>query len=85
VAQVAALAGVKVLPCAGRATGTKVLPTWDGLIAPLPWGRGVIVCEPAIEVPREGWEAMVPAIEAALIRAADRAAALARGGARGAG
>lgn len=80
VAQVAALAGTKVLPCAGRASGARVLPTWDGLIAPLPWGRGVIVCEPPIEVPREGWEAAVPAIQAALIRAAERAAALVKAG-----
>jgi lysophospholipid acyltransferase (LPLAT)-like uncharacterized protein len=80
VAQVAALAGIRVLPCAGHATGTKVLPTWDGLIAPLPWGRGVLVAEPTIAVPREGWEEAVPEIQAALIRAAERAAALLKAG-----
>jgi len=76
VAQLAALAGVPVMACAGRATHTRVLPTWDGLIAVLPWGRGALVCEKPIVVPREGWEASIPAIEAALTRAAERAEAL---------
>lgn len=79
VAQVAALAGVPVMACAGRATHTRRLPTWDRLIAVLPWGRGVFVCEAPIDVPREGWETAVPAIEAALTRAAERAEALLRG------
>jgi lysophospholipid acyltransferase (LPLAT)-like uncharacterized protein len=78
VAQLAALSGVPVLPCAARATHTRVLPTWDGLIAVLPWGRGVIACEAPIAVPREGWEDALPAIEAALTRAGERAAAALR-------
>ena len=76
VAQVAALAGVPVVACAGRASHTRRLPTWNRLIAVLPWGRGVFVCEAPIPVPRDGWENAVPAIEAALTRAADRAESL---------
>lgn len=76
VAQLAAFSGAPVLPCAARATHVRLMRSWDRLIAPLPWGRGVIVVEPPIPVPRDGWEACLPAIEAALTRAADRAAGL---------
>ena len=54
------------------------LGTWDRMVLPLPFGRGALVCQPLIEVPREGWEASLPAIEAALTEAARRADALAR-------
>ena len=73
VAQLAGLAGVPVLPCAARTTRCWVLGTWDGMILPLPWGRGVLVCEPTIMVPRQAWQASLPAIAAAMTAAADRA------------
>jgi lysophospholipid acyltransferase (LPLAT)-like uncharacterized protein len=76
VAQVAGLSGMKVLPCAAQTSRRRVLPSWDRMVAPLPFGRGVVVCLPPIEVPREGWEASLPAIEAAMTAAADRADAL---------
>jgi lysophospholipid acyltransferase (LPLAT)-like uncharacterized protein len=72
VAQLAALAGVPVLPCAARATPRIVLGTWDRMPVPLPFGRGVIVCAPAIVVPREGWQDSLPAIEAAMTQAIER-------------
>jgi len=51
------------------------------MVLPLPFGRGVLVCEAPIRVPRQGWEASLPIIETALNAAADRADQL--GGARG--
>jgi hypothetical protein len=38
-----------------------------------PFARGGVVCGPVIPVPREGWEAQLPAIPTALDAAADRA------------
>ena len=73
VAQLAALSGVPILPCAARTTRARILPTWDRMILPLPWGRGVLVVGTPIAVPREGWEECVPAIAAALDAAARQA------------
>jgi len=76
VAQLAALAGVPVLPCSARSTRRQVLPTWDRMILPVPFGRGVLVCGAPIHVPRERWADSLPVIAAALTQAADEAAAL---------
>lgn len=76
VAQLAALAGVPVLPCAARSTRRRILPTWDRMILPLPFGRGVLVCGAPIEVPRDGWADSVPVLAAALTAVADEAEAL---------
>lgn len=76
VAQIAALAGVPVLPCAAQTSRRRVLRSWDRMVVPLPFGRGVMVCLPPITVPREGWESTLPTIAAALSEAADRADAL---------
>lgn len=73
VAQLAALSGVPVVPVAGRTSRRLVLNTWDRMAVPLPFGRGVMVCGPAITVPRYGWKEAVPAITAALNAVADRA------------
>lgn len=73
VAQLAVLAGVAVLPCAGQTSRKRVLGTWDRMVLPLPWGRGVLVCAPAVVVGREDAAAALPAIAAGL----DAAAALA--------
>jgi lysophospholipid acyltransferase (LPLAT)-like uncharacterized protein len=73
VAQLAALSGVPVLPCAAQTTRRWVLPTWDRMVIPKPFGRGVVVCLPTITVPRGGWQEAVPAIGAALTAAAERA------------
>jgi lysophospholipid acyltransferase (LPLAT)-like uncharacterized protein len=73
VAQLAALSGVKVLPCAAQTSRRYTLRSWDRMVLPLPFGRGVIVCGPAITVGREGAAAALPAIAAALTAAADRA------------
>jgi hypothetical protein len=36
---------------------------------PLPFGRGKLVFEPLITVPRQDWQAAIPGIEAALTAA----------------
>jgi lysophospholipid acyltransferase (LPLAT)-like uncharacterized protein len=76
VAQLAALAGVPVVPLAARTSRRIQLNTWDRMRVPLPFGRGVMVCGPAIEVPRNGWRDAVPVITEALNQAANRAEAL---------
>jgi lysophospholipid acyltransferase (LPLAT)-like uncharacterized protein len=73
VAQLAGLSGAPVLPVGAQTSRHRVLPTWDRMYVPLPFGRGVIVCGEPIEVPRDGWEAALPAIEAALSDVADAA------------
>ena len=73
VAQLAALAGAPILPVAAQTTRRRLLPTWDRMILPLPFARGVLVCGPPIRVPRAGWAGSLPAIAAALDSAADEA------------
>ena len=73
VAQLAALSGVRVLPCAAQTTRRWVLRTWDRMVVPKPFGRGVVVCLPTIAVSRHSWQEAVPAIAAALTAAAERA------------
>lgn len=73
VAQLAALAGVPILPCAARTSRQVLLSTWDRMGIPLPFGRGFVVCGPPIPVPRDGWRETLPAIAAALNRASERA------------
>ncbi len=76
VAQLAALSGVPVIPLAARSSLRITLNTWDRMPVPLPFGRGVMVCGPAINVARHGWQEAVPIISEALNRVADRAEAL---------
>jgi lysophospholipid acyltransferase (LPLAT)-like uncharacterized protein len=73
VAQLAALAGVPIVPCSAQTNRRRVLPTWDRMLLPLPWGRGVLVCGAPIVVPREGWVESLPVIAAALNAACVRA------------
>jgi lysophospholipid acyltransferase (LPLAT)-like uncharacterized protein len=56
VAQLAALSGCPVLPVAGSSTHRRILGSWDRMILPLPFGRGVLVCGAPVPVPRHGWE-----------------------------
>lgn len=74
VAQLAALAGVPVLPCAAATRWRVQLNTWDRMPIPLPFGRGVLVCGRGIAVPRDDWKAMMPAITEALNQTAEQAA-----------
>lgn len=78
VAQLAALAGAPVMPCAAQTSRRWVLPSWDQMVVPKPFGRGVVVCGPLIQVPRSSWQEALPAIDAALTAAAERADRLCR-------
>jgi lysophospholipid acyltransferase (LPLAT)-like uncharacterized protein len=73
VAQLAAFSGVPVLPCAAQTSRRHGLKTWDRMVLPLPFGRGVLVCRPTIAVPRDGGEAALAGIQAAMTEAADLA------------
>jgi lysophospholipid acyltransferase (LPLAT)-like uncharacterized protein len=73
VAQLAALSGVPVLPCAAQTTRRWVLRSWDRMVVPKPFGRGVVVCLPTIAVRRDAWQDALPAIGSALTAAAERA------------
>ena len=73
VAQIAAMAGVPVLPCAAQTSRRRVMRSWDRMVLPLPFGRGVLVCLPPIPVERQDWAASLPEIAAALTAAVDRA------------
>ena len=72
VAQLAALAGVPIVPVAARTSRRIQLNSWDRMPVPLPFGRGVVICGPAIHVPRSGWQDAVPAIAEALNAVAGR-------------
>lgn len=70
VLQLAALSGAPIVPCAAQSTRRRVLPTWDRMLLPVPWGRGVLVCGTPIQVPRTAWDQSLPTLEAALHDAA---------------
>ena len=73
VAQLAALSGAPVLPCAAQTSHRWTLGTWDRMVLPLPFGRGVLVCGAPIEVARDGAEAALPRIAAAITAATEEA------------
>jgi lysophospholipid acyltransferase (LPLAT)-like uncharacterized protein len=77
VAQLAALAGVPVVPVGAASSRHRILPSWDRMMLPLPFGRGVIALGPPIPVPRDGATEALPVIAEALnaaCAAADSAA-----------
>jgi lysophospholipid acyltransferase (LPLAT)-like uncharacterized protein len=76
VAQLSAIAGVPILPCAARTKRSLLINTWDSMSIPIPYGTGVMVCGPALNVPRYGWREALPSITRALNNVADRAAML---------
>jgi lysophospholipid acyltransferase (LPLAT)-like uncharacterized protein len=76
VAQLAALSGRQVLPCAAMTSNAKVLGSWDRMRLPLPFGRGVLICGEPVSVPRENWQSGVGTVTAALNAAMDRASGL---------
>ncbi len=73
VAQLAALSGIAVLPCAAQTSRRRRLGTWDRMVLPVPFGRGVIVCGAPIPVGRHEAAAALPRIAAALTEVADMA------------
>ena len=77
-AALAALSGAPVLPCAGRLRHQVRIGSWDRMILPLPFGRGVLVCLEPLTVARGAYEDATKVITAALTEAAMRAEALCR-------
>jgi hypothetical protein len=73
VAQLAAVSGLPVLPCAARAHNQRILRSWDRMRLPLPFGHGVFVLGAPVAVRRDSPEAALPEIEAALTAACDAA------------
>ncbi|WP_426955142.1 lysophospholipid acyltransferase family protein [Muricoccus radiodurans] len=71
VAQIAAASGVPVVPCAAAMSRRAVLPSWDRMLLPLPFGRGVIVVMPPVAVPPHGAEAALPGIARAMTEACE--------------
>jgi lysophospholipid acyltransferase (LPLAT)-like uncharacterized protein len=73
VASIAMLAGVPILPVSFSTTRGKLLGSWDRMLVPLPFGRGVFVFEPPITVPQDADDVVLERVradvEAALIRA----------------
>lgn len=69
VAQLAALSGARILPCAVNTAWAVQLNSWDRMRVPLPFGRGKLVFGPLMTVPRHDWQAAIPDIEAALTAA----------------
>jgi lysophospholipid acyltransferase (LPLAT)-like uncharacterized protein len=68
------MSGVAVLPCAAQIRPRRVLlSSWDRMVLPLPFGRGVLACAPPISVPPDGAVAALPAIAQAMTDAADLA------------
>ncbi|MHA1107764.1 MAG: lysophospholipid acyltransferase family protein [Alphaproteobacteria bacterium] len=53
VVQTARLAGVPILPATCAASSCKVIGSWDRLVVPLPFGRGIIAWGEPIEVARD--------------------------------
>jgi lysophospholipid acyltransferase (LPLAT)-like uncharacterized protein len=76
VVHLAAVSGAPVLPVAARVRFRRRLNSWDRMILPLPFGRGVFVCLAPIRVARHGAEAALAPLTQALNDAADRAEAL---------
>jgi lysophospholipid acyltransferase (LPLAT)-like uncharacterized protein len=78
VAQLAALSGAPVIPCAAMSTRRIQLKTWDRMSIPAPLGSAVLVCGAPIYVPRQDWKAALPLVTDGLNAAATRAEALCR-------
>lgn len=73
VASLAAQAGVPVLPCGAQVSRRRVLRSWDRMVLPLPFGRGVLVCGVPISVAPDAVDLALPKIALALSDAADAA------------
>ena len=77
VAQLAALSGVPVLPCAVASTRMRLAGSWDRMRFPLPFARGFAMVGAPIVVSRENTEAALAAIEDALTTACAQVDAMA--------
>ncbi len=78
VAQLAALTGAPVIAVAGAVRHRLLLRSWDRMVLPLPFGRGVLVCQPETRAAGDETEAALARIAHAMTEAADRADLLCR-------
>ncbi len=76
---VAWLAGAPILPVTYATARRRILGSWDRMLLPLPFSRGVFICGELIEVPKkldkptlEHWRALVEERLNALTAEADR-------------
>ncbi len=76
VAQLAALSGARVLPCAALTRPAIQLGSWDRMRLPLPFGRGVLVLGTPLVVGRDDWRGGLAAISAALNASMAQAASM---------
>jgi lysophospholipid acyltransferase (LPLAT)-like uncharacterized protein len=76
VAYLAALSGAPVLPASAQCRPRLRLRSWDAMVLPVPFGRGVLVCLPPIQVPPGEADGALPGIAAMLDAAMARADAL---------
>ena len=74
-ARLASVTGAPVLPCAAATRPCLVLPTWDRMTLPVPFGRGRLVVGRPIAIDRVGTGPSDVAIRSALDAAARRASA----------
>lgn len=51
---IARLSGASIVPVTNSTTRAKVLRSWDQMLVPLPFGRGVFQIGTPVEVPRKG-------------------------------
>lgn len=72
-AQIAALTGRPLAAASASVSRAKVLASWDRMMIPLPFCRGVIVAHDVIDVPPDGAEAATQWLEAAMTAACERA------------
>jgi lysophospholipid acyltransferase (LPLAT)-like uncharacterized protein len=75
-AQIAALSGAPILPIGCAVSLRWLMPTWDRMVFPLPFGRGVIAIGAPLPIPREGWREALPAAQAGLEAASGQASAM---------
>ncbi len=66
VGQLAALSGAAVVPVGAASTAHRRFGSWDQMMFPLPFGRGVLACGDPILVARDAAETSLPIIEHAL-------------------
>lgn len=75
-AQLAAVTGRHLVVAAAATSRAVVLKSWDRMMIPLPFCRGAVVVQAVIDVPRDGADAAIGPMTAALNEACSRADSL---------
>ncbi len=65
IVQIARLAGVPIVPATCAARPRRLIPSWDRLVVPLPFGRRIVAWGEPIEIERDADD---EAVEAARVR-----------------